>query len=126
MHSMSLTSPSILSRGLFFASQINPCGSLVPLNSAFLTNPTHVCLITKQAEYTSKIIKVHSKLYRNSFSTFINLIYKGNYTQIRMCAMHKSHTLRKIQHVERHALRVPHVGRHALGQVQHVGACENM
>jgi len=32
---------------------------------------------------------VHNKLYRNSFPTFIDLVNKGNYTQFRMCAMHK-------------------------------------
>jgi hypothetical protein len=35
------------------------------------------------------IIKVHNKLYRNSFPTFIDLVNKGNFTQIRMCAMYK-------------------------------------
>ena len=32
---------------------------------------------------------MHNKLYKNSFSIFIDLINKGNYTQIHMCAMHK-------------------------------------
>jgi hypothetical protein len=32
---------------------------------------------------------MHNKLYKNSFSTFINLVHKGNYTQIHMCDMHK-------------------------------------
>lgn len=39
---------------------------------------------------------MHNKLYRNSFPTFINLIHKGNYTQIRMCAMHKDYMLHKL------------------------------
>ena len=32
---------------------------------------------------------MHNKLYKNSFPTFINLEHKGNYVQIRMCAMLK-------------------------------------
>ena len=39
---------------------------------------------------------MHNKLYRKSFPTFINLIHKGNYTQIRMCAMHKDYMLHKL------------------------------
>ena len=33
---------------------------------------------------------MHNKLYKNSFPTFIDLINKRNYTQIRMYAMHKN------------------------------------
>ena len=32
---------------------------------------------------------MHNKLYRNSFPTFIDLVNKGNFTQIQMFAMHK-------------------------------------
>ena len=39
---------------------------------------------------------MHNKLYRKSFPTFINLIHKRNYTQIRMCVMHKVYMLHKL------------------------------